>query len=332
MFSSKEEKAFEAIEKKDAKKFAQLLREGLDIETRDNWGRSFMQRAIGMKAEDIISSLSDHSFPITREDFFFVVQMSDLKIIDFLLTINPDLLRMKDRNGDTAIEKAVTGFHPDVLAWLLEKDPELVKIKNNRGQTPLFSAVFNGRLSSLAMLLERYPDLLQDRDIEGDTLLHAAVDTNQPDLKIVSLLLGKGIDPGIKNNKQETALDILVKSKRAKNIADLLRSKAGSVVPEAAPDDEWKKLSEERVAHVVVDRGIGYQITDIFNFRARDRIRIVRNIKTKAENAETRDFDSFTDTAPLQEAFDALVQRGGKPDPDSLPGRLAGKPAVSLPR
>ncbi len=99
--------------------------------------------------------------------------------------------------------------------------------------------------------------------------------------------------------------------------------------PESAPapmeeveplSDAWRKLPGERIAHVAVEEAIGYRITEIFNFSAREKTTLYRNLESNAETVETRGFDAIGDKTPIEQALEELRKRGGISEPSSVTG------------
>jgi hypothetical protein len=89
----------------------------------------------------------------------------------------------------------------------------------------------------------------------------------------------------------------------------------------AADDSEgWHVLANDRIAHVRIEKPLGYKVTEIFNFAARERSTLHQNMATKAETALMHGFDDITDKAGLEQALVELKKRGGKPDAGSISG------------
>lgn len=80
-------------------------------------------------------------------------------------------------------------------------------------------------------------------------------------------------------------------------------------------DNEWKLLSKDRIAHVLIEKSIGCKITNIFNFNAdwRERTTISQNLETKLEGPPTiKGFDEFADLTVLKNAYKKLIEAGGE--------------------
>lgn len=197
--------------------------------------------------------------------------------------------------------------------------------------TLLQAAARKGSVEIAAYLLDKNPKLLESRDRDGNTALHTAAETGYPDL--VAFLIEKGLDANAKNFNNRSPLSLAQKNNHAE-VSDLLKPYTPSrmrlvpaldpapvAVEEIAPlSDEWRKLPGERIAHVAVEEAIGYRITEIFNFSAREKTTLYRNLESNAETVETRGFDAIGDKTPIEQALEQLRKRGGISEPSSVTG------------
>ena len=208
-----------------------------------------------------------------------------------------------------------------------------VTVANKYNGTVLQVAARKGSVEIASYLLEKNPKLLEQRDREGNTALHTAAESGYPDL--VAFLIEKGLDANAKNFNNRSPLSLAQKNNHHE-VADLLKPYAparmrlvSALDPEApsapaaevAPlSDAWRKLPGERIAHVAVEEAIGYRITEIFNFSAREKTTLYRNLESNAETVETRGFDAIGDKAPIEQALEELRKRGGVSEPSSVTG------------
>jgi hypothetical protein len=82
---------------------------------------------------------------------------------------------------------------------------------------------------------------------------------------------------------------------------------------EAADSETWKRMGEDKAAHVGTYPDLARRITQVFNFATRERIVITENLKTGAETmGPAEKFDTLSDAAVTQ-ATDAFRQLGGDP-------------------
>lgn len=239
-----------------------------------------------------------------------------------------------DMDGDSMLWYAVRNGHREAVRMLLEKGAR-AEASLRYGSTLLHMAAEKGSVEITAMLLEKRPQLLDITDDVGNTPLHIAALNGYPEL--AADLIARGVDPRAKNYSNRTAYS-LAQKKNHGDVMALLRPltlPAGvlpadpaleSIAPAAAvgitetTDSTWKKLQGERIARVAVEDAIGYRITEIFNFTAREKTTLYHNLAAKSDTVETRSFDDLGDKAALQEAMRQLQAQGGKPDPDSILG------------
>lgn len=204
-----------------------------------------------------------------------------------------------------------------------------VTVANKYNGTLLQVAARKGSVEIASYLLDKNPKLLEQRDRDGNTALHTAAESGYPDL--VAFLIEKGLDANAKNFSNRSPLSLAQKNNHLE-VVDLLKPYAPArmrlvpalepaAVEEAPPlSDEWRKLPGERIAHVAVEEAIGYRITEIFNFSAREKTTLYRNLESNAETVETRGFDAIGDKAPIEQALEELRKRGGISEPSSVTG------------
>lgn len=163
--------------------------------------------------------------------------------------------------------------------------------------------------------------------------------------EMVTFLIDAGFDPAAKNAENRNAL-YMAQRKSHPDVIEILeayheksplpRPVLLQQIAEAAPQaasaaagntpDGWHVLADDRIAHVTLDAAIGYKITEIFNFAARERTRLYHNLETRAESAESRDFDDIAEKAPLEEALERLRTAGRLVGADAVYTRGIGKP------
>ena len=132
-------------------------------------------------------------------------------------------------------------WHNDlaVIRSLLTSDPAIVHIANDAGQTPLihFAANINRpstgskhpRPQSLNILIDGGANITsQDKD--GNTALHVIAAIRMGDklgnrLKAVKLLVERGANTGLRNAKDQRAVDLLEMEQRDEELRKVLNSR-----------------------------------------------------------------------------------------------------------
>ncbi|MDI1228889.1 MAG: ankyrin repeat domain-containing protein [bacterium] len=230
-------------------------------------------------------------------------------------------------DGDSALLMAVFLGRTEIVELLVARgadpfgqhhhDPMTTGI----WQTLLHVASANGHAKIVDFLLEgdKYDKALINRiDNNRNTALHLAAGGGH--LEIVKTLLAHGFDPALTGANGKKAVGFAYQGKHA-GVVELLEAVKKPVaaalpsLPVAAPvapaESDWKLLNPDTVAKVCDVGGVGYKITDVFNFASGERIRIVNNLKTKADHIESTPFDKLSDQRQLDEARGALESLGG---------------------
>jgi uncharacterized protein len=254
------------------------------------------------------------------------IQNGDLALVRRMLELgtNPSY---EDEYGRSFLYFAIQRGSRDAAELLLERGAAVSAEIRSEG-TLLHLAARKGSVEIAAMLLEKKPDLLSIKDRDGDTPLHAAAENGYAE--VAAFLIEKGADPNLKNFSNRTPLYLAQKQNHAE-VVELLKPLTQSprqplqieAAEEPGPQDEsevWKKLPGERIARIASEEAIGYRITEIFNFSARERTTLYQNLDTRAETVETRTFDQIGDKAALEEALAELKKRGGAADIGSING------------
>lgn len=249
----------------------------------------------------------------------YAIEAGDLKEMNRLLDAGLDV-NMQDDMGRSFLYHAVELGNIDAVQLLMQRGAPVDDQLYYRG-TLLHAAVARGNVEIATLLIASNKRLLNVKNRMGSTPLHLAARKGYRDM--VLLLIEKGIDTEAKNFENRTAL-YLAQQERQEDIVQLLKPFQPQIRPEAKPapaavadipppsTDGWRKLSNDKVAHVVQEYGIGYRLTEIFNFKNRERTRLYQNIETKVEAVESKSFDDIHDKAGLEEALLHLHKMGGK--------------------
>ncbi len=258
---------------------------------------------------------------------FAAVRNNDLKSVTRLLDkgYNPNTGYW---DGDSALLMAVFLGRTEIVELLVSRgadpfgqhhhDPMTTGI----WQTLLHVAAANGHGKIVDFLLEgdKYDKALINRiDNNRNTALHLAAAGGH--VEIVKTLLAHGFDPSMTGANGKKAVGFAYQGKHA-GVVEILEAHkkpvpaavvppAPVVAPVAPAEGDWKLLNPDTVAKVCDVGGVGYKITDVFNFASGERIRIVNNLKTKADHIESTPFNKLADQRQLDEARDALQSLGG---------------------
>ncbi len=220
---------------------------------------------------------------------------------------------------------------------------------DNAGRTPLHWAAVKGYKTEGVSFLINNNANVNAADEQGVTALHLAAARGDAD--VIKVLVTAGADMQAVTKAGKTIWDFAVdngkdyqaqvlKADAAKNlVARRQKAEAQKVVEEAKqverqaekkPVDPWQLLSNDRVAFSSVERGLGYKLTEIFNFSARTYTQITHNLNTKSEAVVMKTFDEFSDKTPIEKAHGALERLGGTAENTLIGGPMLEKPKRNL--
>jgi hypothetical protein len=262
--------------------------------------------------------------------FHRAIDDNDIAAMTALLDagVSPDIT--SDSYLYRPIQRAVEGNKLEIARLLLDRGAKPFFDNSWRSVThTLFSsAVNNGYYEMADMLLQRKPDFL-NQQTGGYTPMARMAEVGN--IEAIKYLLEKGADTTIKTHENRTPYFLAQKEGR-QDVMDLLAPYYVSPVeklPVAAMGEEgWKKLADDRIANVMIEKDIGYKITEIFNFTARERRTICLNIESKHEVIETKDFDEISNKALLETALAELQKQGGTASSDSITGIYKAAPKL----
>jgi len=120
---------FKAVKEGDTAKLERLLKEGADVNVKDDYGRTPLHVA---------------------------AEKGEVEIVKLLLEKGADV-NVKNNNGQTPLHYAASGGYTEIVKLLLERGAD-VNVKNKNVSTPLHDAAFGGYTEIVKLLLERGAD------------------------------------------------------------------------------------------------------------------------------------------------------------------------------
>jgi ankyrin repeat protein len=229
----------------------------------------------------------------------------DGRLISVLLNRGADA-NVSDLSGKAPLHYVV----PDRSAARLIDNGARVGVQDNDGKTPLHVAAAKGDDSLIQLYLKADRSSLDIKDKDGKYPHDSAVSGPVGHFMLSRSLLGH-------LNAYREDMQRLQKKKDQEKLAT---------------GNDWVLLQPDQVAHVKLEKGIGYKLTEIFNFRARTYTVITQNLETKAEMTVVKGFDDFSDKTLLKDGYKALVRLGGKADENTIYRQILNKSPSKLPR
>ena len=149
----------EAIRKGNIEAVKQHLAAGMDVNGRDNWGRTVLHKASGWQGQreivellisngaDVNAKRSDGAIPL-----HYAVYYDRMENVEILLSKGADLnAKDGDQNGATPLHEAAWRSRKEIVDLLISKGAD-VNDKDNEGQTPLDLAVQHKRTDNIDLL------------------------------------------------------------------------------------------------------------------------------------------------------------------------------------
>lgn len=263
----------------------------------------FLNRGVDVNAKDAGGATLLHH-AVQDTDYTIHYKMADM--VHFGADIHA-----RDNDGRTPLHwAAMQGYKTEGVSYLINQNAD-VNAVDEQGVTPLHLAAARGDADVIKVLVTAGADMHAVTK-NGKTVWDFAVDG--------------GKDYQAQVLKADAAKDLAARQKKAeeKRVVEEVKQAEKKQV------DPWQLLSPDRVAFSSVDRGIGYKLTEIFNFSARTYTQVTHNLNTKSEAVVMKTFDEFTDKTPLEKAHNALERLGGTAENTLIGGPMLEKPKRNL--
>ena len=291
------------IRRQNALGISMLLGLGVDPNIRGKRESLPIFTAIGYNVTEAVKLLLPHIKDINAVDaefdrpLVFALKQSRHDAIKLLLEAGADCVT-PDLSGESIVILAST-HSPQSLPELMMRGADMFA-RSKDGRTALHYMATSGAVKRIESLLDHGLDI-NGRDIDGSTPLMYGVGNGRK--HAVEFLLAKGADINLMDNNGATAF-VLAKGTKQSELMDLLRPSA----------EDFILLDADQLSKVSSLPALKREITDIFNFRERERIRIITNLETKQESHSSEKFDMLTGSPDLAQAFEKYKKSGGKAD------------------
>ncbi|MHC4558379.1 MAG: ankyrin repeat domain-containing protein [Planctomycetota bacterium] len=283
----------EAATDGDLEQVKLFITKGVDVNSKDDWGRTALHKAAQNGHADVVKFLIDSNADINVKDrsqmtpLHYAAGKADKKSVELLLSKGADI-NAKDRNGGTALYEAMTSVAAggkEVVGLLLAKgakvsdyhlaaytgDIEKLKKSLQEGinvnmpgdceSTALHFAACSGKKETVEFLIGKGATV-NAIDAGGLTPLYHAASHNYED--IADFLLSKGADIEMKDNQGYTLLysAIWYTNKDAAKFLDVNAKDEYGFTPLIAAiwmmDKDMMELLISKGANVNVQDGDGY--------------------------------------------------------------------------
>ena len=202
---------------KNKEVFNYFLSKGVDVNEKDEEGRTPFMNAAYLNSLDIIQLLAPKVANINEWDkdgrsaLAFAIQRNSLEVVNFLLEKGADA-KFIDAKGNTAAYYLSRSFGPrnteafEAKLAVLESKGVSLKEMQHGGNTLAHLAAKENNMALLKRL-EEYKLALNSRNMDGNTALHLAAMSAKND-GILKYLIAQGADKTAKTEFEESVLDL----------------------------------------------------------------------------------------------------------------------------
>lgn len=184
-----------------------LNQPNVDIERRDEYGRTPLLHAAGCGLLDVVKFLHKHAKANAvckaGATLLHYSGSGNLELAGWVLECMPDMINARTTVGELPLGMALGGGHTAIADLLLEKMGATAHAVDESGWTLAHSIAHGGHVKSLDWLLSKVKDIEIDAHHEtGETPLHTAVRRNNFDMA------NKFVERGAKGRRNEKGLTL----------------------------------------------------------------------------------------------------------------------------
>ena len=213
-----------------------LLKNNVNINIEDRYGRTVLDEAALRSDGIMIRFFLDNGFDINRKNSMGrtilqdVALEGDYKIFQILMNNRPDF-NIKDSYGKTVLFDAVEGQNINIIKDVVNNVDSL-NILDENYQTALFKAVLKDNIE-IAKLLIVHGINVNFLDKDGQNVLFNTILQGSKNIPIIELLMKKDINMNIVDNNNKNVLDeLLYVHDLQKNTSKELDGKYKLITPE----------------------------------------------------------------------------------------------------
>jgi ankyrin repeat protein/mRNA-degrading endonuclease RelE of RelBE toxin-antitoxin system len=208
---NKDEAFLNACTKGDIDKVLLSLKEGMDVNTKDDAGISALHFAANHGQLEIVELLIKYNAKINAESFkkktalHFACQGGHLNIVDLLISLGADV-NAETSEKEAPLHFAINSGNLDIVKFLVSKGAT-INTKNINNWTPLHASCQKGDLDIVKLLIENGADV-NASTLRKHTPLHVACAAGNE--KIVQLLIDNNANLYTEDYQGNMPLDIAI--------------------------------------------------------------------------------------------------------------------------
>ncbi len=172
---------FAVAQKGDRLQLIDLLMQGASLKWRSDKGATIAHVAarhnhLGMVQwlleiyPDLVDMTDDRGYTIAH----VAAQLGHIELVKWLIFRFPDLLMKTDKSRSTALHLAAFKGHFEIVKYVLQKHPELANKLGNKDMSVLMNAICSDNLEMVKWLMRCFPDLIPLLAIKKHSILHVA--------------------------------------------------------------------------------------------------------------------------------------------------------------
>jgi ankyrin repeat protein/L-ascorbate metabolism protein UlaG (beta-lactamase superfamily) len=204
--------------------------------------------------------LYSHAFQTSQGEIFKAAKGGNLAKVQELVGKDPELVKAKDKEGETPLHAAAGAGHIAIVEYLLTKGAE-IDARNNDNQNPLLHAAYYGKAPVVQLLLDKGADF-NERDRYGRTVLHYPVRGGYKD--VVEILVKKGMDITVEDGMGVSPLRFAIEGGHAGIMGVFVASKALDVGGDSGiiALHQATKQGQKEIVNFLIAKGVSTATKD----------------------------------------------------------------------
>lgn len=213
---------FPLVAKRKIEAIKILLKNGIDMNIEDEYGKTVLAEAVSKGDGMMIRFLLDNGASVNHKNssnrtiLQDVALEGDFKVFRILLNYKPDF-NLKDNYNKTVLFDAVDGGNVNIVKEVINNIDD-INLTDENNQTVLYSSVLKEDTEVAETLVLNGIDI-NHRDIHGQNILFNAVLLGEQNIDLIKLLIKKDINLNDVDKRNKTVLDEIL------NILDLQKVK-----------------------------------------------------------------------------------------------------------